>query len=72
MLPSSKTLEAIAAYMSNGIVPPDYDAVTDCVYDANNNMLTCQFRTGGVTGTVVSTLTCTYDVNSNLLTAVRS
>lgn len=61
-----------STYVVDTLVPAAYDAITDCAYDANGNMLSCKFRHGGVAGGVLSTLTMTYDVNGNLLTAERS
>ena len=54
------------------LVPEKYDAVTDCNYDDDGNMLSCKFRNGGVGGVVLATLTLTYDASGNLLTAERS
>ena len=54
------------------LVPEHYDALTDCVYDANNRLVSCSFRNGGVNGAVLASLTLTYDSNGNLLTAVRA
>jgi hypothetical protein len=58
--------------MVDTLIPEAYDAISDCEYDASGNMLSCNFRKGGVTGNVLSTLTMTYDVSGNLLTAERS
>lgn len=54
------------------LVPVQYDAVTDCEYDSAGRMTSCKFRSGGVTGAVLSTLTMTYDALGQMLTAVRS
>lgn len=54
------------------LVPESFDAVTDCTYDANNNMLSCKFRQKDASGPIISTLTCTYDANNNMISAVRS
>ncbi len=72
MLPSEKKLNEILSALTGGLTPAAYDSVTDAVYDANNNMTSCKYRTGGLTGTIVATLTMTYDANNNMLTAVRS
>lgn len=48
----------------NGIPANDYQALA---YDGNGNLSTITFKTGGVSGVTVATMTLGYDVSENLV-----
>jgi hypothetical protein len=57
---------------SVGLVPLVYDTVQITSYNANNDPLVVEYRTGGASGTLVATLTMTYDGSNNITQVVRT
>jgi hypothetical protein len=47
-----------------------HQAKTDQTYDANDNLLSYNCRSGGLTSKIVGTVTYTYDANGNVTSAL--
>lgn len=62
---TEETLQASAGMVTE---PYDYTSVTY----TGINPTTIVYKSGGVGGTTVATITCTYDANNNLLTATKT
>lgn len=67
----NSTSKKLKVDISEGFDIPSYNYFVG-TYDANDNMLTATFKTGGASGTIVAVITMTYDSNNNLLTALKS
>jgi hypothetical protein len=74
-------LATIATNQTNGsqqvlvtdvLVPKVFDSIKVTATDASDNPTTIQYLTGGLSGTVVATLTITYDASENFATVTRS
>ena len=54
----------------NSFIPPQYDYVG--LDYTGSNLTTVAFKTGGASGTTVSTLTLAYDGSDNLTSVTRT
>jgi len=55
----------------NSLAPGVFDYI-GLTYDSGNNITQAVYKTGGASGTTISTLTMTYDASNNLLTLTKS
>lgn len=62
----------VTGFGGGSIVTAAYDYIAITSYNAANDPLIIQFRTGGSGGTLVATLTLTYDGSGNLSTVTKT
>lgn len=56
----------------NKLVPKQYDYIEVLTKNVNGDPTSVQYKTGGIGGTLVATLTIVYDVDGDLLSVTRS
>jgi hypothetical protein len=67
-----ETKYAVATVNIGKLVPDVYDTIVVSSYDANDNPLVVLYKTGGIGGTTVATLTLVWESATRLTSAART